>query len=205
MVGARGAARVTVETGAALLDWGAGRARAARISGAGARTPEGVVTLALDVAGIALPAVLDGPLGRAVSRFVLDATLPPPPPASASAADLDAWRAAGGRVDIAKLSFAWGPLSLDGRGTATLDSALRPEGRIDSRVSGWRPAIGAFVAAGQMKARDGSLAATFLDLMARRDGDGRAVIAVALTARKGKLYLGPVAIARLDPLVSRSE
>lgn len=205
VIGARGAARVTVETGAALLDWGAGRARAARLSGAGARTPEGAVTLALEFAGIELPAALDGPLGRVVSRFALEATLPPPPPASDSADDLDAWRVAGGRVDIAALALDWGPLALEGRGTATLDSELRPEGRLDSRVSGWRPAIGAFVAAGRVKARDGALAATFLDLMARRDGDGRAVIAVALTARKGKLYLGPVAIARLAPLVRRSE
>ena len=204
-VGARGATRVTVETGAALLDWGAARARAARISGEGTRTPERALTLALDIAGIELPATLDGPLGRKVPRLVLRATLPPPAPASAAAGDLDAWRAAGGRVDIAALSLRWGPLALDGPGTVTLDPELRPEGRIDSRVSGWRPAIGAFVAAGRLKPRDGALAASFLGLMARRDGNGRAVIAVALTARKGKLYLGPVAIARLAPLVRRAK
>ncbi len=197
--------RATVETGPARLDWPDGQARAERISGALARTAEGVATLSLDVAGIALPAALDGPLGRAVPRFVLDATLPPPQPASLSAAGLAAWRAAGGRVDIAKISLAWGPLALEGRGTATLDSALRPEGRIDSRIAGWRPAIDAFVAAGRMAPRDGALAAAFLDLMARRDADGRASIAVALTARKGRLYLGPIAIARLAPLAGGAE
>lgn len=198
-----GAVEARLETAAAALDWREDALAAKRLSGVGTVDAGGRLALAFDAEMVTLPAALDGPLGRKLAHLALDAALPPPAPAAFDAAALDAWRAGGGRLDVAKIALRWGGFALDGKGVLTLDPALRPEGRIDAEVAGWRPAIGAFVAAGRIEPRDGALAATFLDLMARPGKDGRRVIAAPLVARKGRVYLGPIALVRLRPVVER--
>jgi len=200
-IGADGALEARFTTGTATLEWAGDALAAARLAGVGGMGADGRLTFALDARSVSLPAALDGPLGRKLSRLALDAASPSPAPAGFDAAALDAWRTAGGRLDIAKLSFRWGDFAFDARGVLTLDAALRPEGRLDAEVAGWRPAIGAFVAAGRIDARDGALAAAFLDLMARPGKDGRRMIAAPLVARKGRVYLGPIALARFGSVV----
>ena len=98
---------------------------------------------AVDVAisGLAAP-LLDGVTGEtATTDATLSGTvtrafgdLPDFGPAT-----VERWRRAGGRLDVANLALAKGPLSLGAAGTLGLDELHRLQGRLDARLGGFEP------------------------------------------------------------------
>ena len=114
---------------------------------------------------------------------------------------VDAWRQAGGTVEVQWLQAVWGALDLRTVGTAALDDELRPLAAMTADIRGFAEALQALAAAGVISttvARTGSMA---LGLIATPSSDGSpSVLTVPLTAQDGGLYLGPVRLARLPTL-----
>ena len=179
-------------------DGGIGRVTARGRQGADGAA---LVTLALD--DVTLPPGAGAGLGRDIARLFAEAAASGPLPRTPDAAGLDAWRVAGGTIDVTRLEIDWGPLSISADGTLALDDALRPLAAMTAQIVGYGAALEALAAAGMVKQREASFATTALNLIAVPDAEGRRVLTVPVTAQNGNLMVGPITIARLAPIVTR--
>jgi hypothetical protein len=88
-----------------------------------------------------VPAGLDLPLGNTIGSLQLQATVlgtlqPPPWPEA-----LERWRDAGGTIEITKLDFKYGPLTVDATGTLALDARGQPMGAFSAGGTGFLETI----------------------------------------------------------------
>jgi hypothetical protein len=151
---------------------------------------------------VMLPERLRSPLGRRLQELRIDATLRGTPPPGPLRAALSAWRDAGGVLDLHNSLLQWGPLILSGDGTLTLDQELRPLGALSARIRGLGAALDKFADAGLIKRGQAiaiELAASAL--AGERDADGEQVVMLPLTLQDGRLYLGPVPLFPLSPVL----
>ena len=110
---------------------------------------------------------------------------------------LAAWRDDGGTIELKDGSLRWGPLAASANGTLALDEALQPIGAMTATIEGHNAIIDAAVASGNMRPGDGSLAKTFLGLMAKPNAEGRKQLILPLRLQNDRVYLGPAQIAAL--------
>ncbi|WP_374300781.1 DUF2125 domain-containing protein [Ferrovibrio sp.] len=158
--------------------------------------------LSLQADSITLPANMDGPLGRQMTSLKLIGTLRGNAYGSSPEAMLASWRDGGGVVDFQTVSLHWGGLMLDGDGTLTLDKQFRPLGALGGQIRNANAGIDALAAAGKMKPDEAAAAKAALTLVTKRDAKGEAYLPVPLTAQEGKLFLGPVPLFSLAPVLT---
>ncbi|MDP6706901.1 MAG: DUF2125 domain-containing protein [Alphaproteobacteria bacterium] len=121
--------------------------------------------------------------------------------AAATVAEVVArWRDTGGSAEINRFKLSWGTLDVEADGTLSLDAEMRPIGALTARVRGHGKLIEALVRTRLMAPAAANGARAVLDLLAKAGGG---VLAVPLTLQNGVLSLGPVALARLSPLLRR--
>ncbi len=153
--------------------------------------------MALEGSGVTLPEAIETPLGRRIESATLEATLVGEVPPGAPKQALARWRDAGGKLEVARLETVWGPLRLKAEGTASLDDRFRPIGAFQARVQGLSETLDAFARAGLLDS--GAVFAAKLALAAL--GGGADGLQVPVTLQDGRLYLGPVPIARISPVL----
>lgn len=110
---------------------------------------------------------------------------------------LEAWRTAGGILDVTKLVLVKGPTRLEASGQVTLDEAHRPAGKVVAAVAGIDRIAGIKV---------GGLTAGLGALLGGRTGEGGQSNTAAglsplppLVLREGRVFLGPLRLP-LQPL-----
>lgn len=113
---------------------------------------------------------------------------------------LRAWQAAGGTLAISDLIVKWGPLDLTASGEISLDAQNRLEGRLDARLSDFENLIEAMVREGVVKEDEARIALAGLVLVSQFQGRRSNEVQLPIIFRDGRLFLGPLAIARLRPL-----
>ncbi|WP_162914966.1 DUF2125 domain-containing protein [Desertibaculum subflavum] len=166
--------------------------------------PDDSLSLALQIDNAALPPAANTPLGNALALLRINATLPPPlPPPSRRAEALEAWRAAGGVVNLDRFELRWGPLDADGSGTVAIDRELRPLFALATELRGFGPTLDAYAEAGLLKPKLARNAKFALTALAKPDSNGRPTVKLPISAQDGRLYLGPVGVADLAPIVPR--
>jgi len=166
---------------------------------------DGLATTAFttEARGLTLPPDAETPFGRRIERLEVRGRLEGDPPAAGDARALQAWRAAGGGVDIDHLRVVWPPLTMSGDGRLTLDSELRPQGQLDMAVQGLETAMERLAEAGVLDAETASYVKLAVVALGRRDSaDGQTTVQVPVTLRDGRLYLGPVPVLKLSPVLA---
>jgi hypothetical protein len=159
-----------------------------------------LVAIAIELDALALPA-LDLPLGTHIDRLALAARIMGPLPPGHVAEALEAWRSAGGTIEIDAVSGQWGPLGFAGSGTFALDPALQPEGAMSMTLTGHEATIEALVARGYLEAQPAAIARTVLSALERTpETGGPAEVTLPVTLQDRTLSVGPIKFARLDPL-----
>lgn len=150
-----------------------------------------------------LAAKISGPLGTDLRTFRISGTLNGRPPGKLQRDALDAWRQDGGTIDIRRVALGWGALDVVANGTLALDAAMRPLGAFTTEVHGHRAMLSALERGGALRRKEASAARLALDLLSKPSGkgDGRRVVTVPLTAQRGRLYLGPVRLLKLPPIL----
>ena len=113
---------------------------------------------------------------------------------------LDAWRRAGGYVDLGDLVLEWPPVVAQGQGRLALDRDNRPIGALRFDVVGYREIIMALVQAGEVRQDQADIVVAALDFMAGPPVDGQRRIDVDLSMQHGRLTIGPFTVMRLAPL-----
>ena len=157
------------------------------------------------VQGLRLPAALSGPLGRNVAHTSMRARLMGPLPRTDMRRALETWRDAGGTLDVPWLSMEWGPTKLRAEGTLALDDLLRPSAAFEAKVAGLSGTLDALVSAKLIKPEAARLAGVGLLLFARTPpGGGEPELAVPLSALDGEVYLGPIKMGRVPPVLPPS-
>jgi hypothetical protein len=160
-------------------------------------------TLTLSAEAIDLPPEMNWPLGPHISSASVDATLrgsvPPPGPLPTM---LEAWRVAGGAVDVTHFALGWGPLGMAATGQAGFDEHLQPSGTADLHVIGYGKALDA-LAKQHVISKDAAMAATaVLTLMSRAPQDGGAPeVQVPLTLRNRMVLMGKTPLVRVPEVV----
>ncbi len=184
-------------------------ARRARLSLAGritATDAEPALLLSFSSDGLVLPPWQQVPavaaLGRYIERLSLEAVISGPlPPPAPPAPRAEAWRDAGGSVELRSLSLLWGPLRSDAAMTLSLDEALQPMGAGTLLVAGGPEALDAMAAAGLVGRRAAGTAKAVLALMARvPDGGGPPEVEVPVTIENSTLAIARIPLARIAPL-----
>lgn len=90
-------------------------------------------------------------------------------------------------LEIARLDFDWGGVSVRGTGRMTLDPALRPEGTLDTRVTGLSKLVDALTSNGTLQANG--------TVPALPDAPGGTPIALAI--KGGLITFGPFTIGEI--------
>lgn len=142
---------------------------------------------------------LDNPLqsafGETVALFQLDSVLTEFDALSQAGDPLD-WSRAGGSLVIRQTRLDWGPAALAGSGDVTLDSQIRPVGRLSVVVSDPESLISALEAARLVYDEQGA-ALRLAAMMAPRRDEG---IALPFLLQDGGLFLGPARIGEVGAL-----
>jgi hypothetical protein len=158
--------------------------------------------LIAEAIGVQLPPGRGGLLGDELARLSFDSTLvggiPPGKPETA----LPAWRDRGGAWRFHRLAALWGPLDLQAKGELELDQALRPAGELESRLKGAGALIDRLSAEGKLKPEAALAAHLAVAALGRPDGvSGETVLAVPISLRQGMLYLGPIPLVPIAPVL----
>jgi hypothetical protein len=117
-------------------------------------------------------------------------------------AAIAAWRDAGGVVEIDQFQAAADGVELNAKGTLALDRALRPLGAMTAELKGYDKLVDALALGGYLRASEAAAAKMALHAVGKTDGDGLATISLPVSAQDGRLFLGPVPVAKLKPLFS---
>jgi hypothetical protein len=161
-------------------------------------TPEGdVAMLTAQAEGVVLPASpLAAAFGQRIAHAALEARLTGPVgamPGLPPALRAEAWRRAGGTLDVTHIALRWGPLSGEGAGVVRLDPALQPEGTGRLALEGAPEALAALTRAGLVAPRAamaGQAAIALMGSAPRNGGPPRVELPVSLQG-------GVVAVARI--------
>jgi hypothetical protein len=158
--------------------------------------------VAVVLENIDLPAEIKGGLGRRIHQAEAALSLRGEIPAAQPREALEAWRAAGGTLEVTKLRLVWGEFQIEGTGTLALDDQLQPAGALTARLWGVGNAIDTLVAEGEIRARDGAIAKTVLDTLAKRSEQPGIPpeIEVPLTVQERRVRFGPALIATFPRL-----
>jgi hypothetical protein len=156
----------------------------------------------LETTALQLPAALAAPLDPTAERIVaegrLDGVIPQVDPRLA----LAAWRDTGGALDLDRLEIEWPPLALTASGRLVLDDQLRPQGELAARIAGLPELLDRLAKEGLMTPEQ--VSTTKLAVLAfagESDAEGRPVLAVPVILRAGVLYLGPLPLVRVSPVL----
>ncbi|MAF96017.1 MAG: hypothetical protein CMM60_09730 [Rhodospirillaceae bacterium] len=162
--------------------------------------------------GISYPAAPVRGLGRTTARLVVQVSVTGEVddalgsgqlgPGKFGAEAMVLWRDSGGTLEVKRFALNHGPLALDGDGTLALDVAMRPIGAFSLRVKGFEEALDRLAGAGVIKPHPAALAKTVLKALARKQGvPGSGEFKVPLSLQDGWLYVGPVPLAKLPPIL----
>jgi hypothetical protein len=160
----------------------------------------GATALDLSVGGDAIEIDPEAsPLGERIDTGLLALAFEPLP-ASTSPQALDAWRDAGGVLQITALELVTGQLSVRGTGTFALDRQRRPEGAASMTVRGADAFVDAVSAAGKLSG--GARLGLRLGIAAleSRDENGETVVRIPLGVQDGRLKILGIGLLRVDPV-----
>lgn len=141
-------------------------------------------------------------LGPAIEQIVAQARLRdlPATPHVSVIELLREWQRTGGTLSISDLIVKWGPLDLAAHGELKLDARHRLEGQLDAKVTDFEGLLNAMVRDGLVQENDARVALAGLVLVSQFQGKRSNEVRVPVIMREGLLYLGPLAVAKLEPL-----
>ena len=113
---------------------------------------------------------------------------------------VEKWLRDGGSLAISDLILNWGPIDLTAKGELRMDSQGRPAGKLKASLGNLDALVEALVAADVVGRRTANLAFTGLQALSALQGEKEGRVRIPIVLKDGVLFLGPLSIARLDPL-----
>lgn len=185
------------------VDWTAGQAGAsgaAESLAAEAVLPFDRRSAAFTVQAAGIELSQDQPLGRTVREVMVEGNAVPLPP-DLTPAGLAAWRQAGGRLTITGSKIVYGPLNAGADGEMALDAGMRPVGRVNLTVADPQPLLDLAAREGWIQPDQLRYARMGMGMLSRRNSRGEQEFNTSLDMRDGVLWLGPLQLLPLPPVV----
>lgn len=156
----------------------------------------------IDADTLVLPRALATPLGDTLRYLKAEIEFKDaPPPDALTSAALEAWRSAGGDMEIRSLAFGHGDADVTANGTLALDEQLQPLAAFTAKVSGFKETLDALVIAGVVEPKDAGLAKMVLGFLASKPKNGgKPELGAAVSIQDRVLSVGPVNLLRLPPI-----
>ena len=169
-------------------------ASAEAAAGAPAPKPGLAYTARIEATGIQLPRQLELPLGEAIAGFSAAAMVSGPFPVRSDLPEaLARWRESGGAAEFSQLSLRYGPLFLDGSGTASLDADMQPVGTFMARIQGFQKTLSTLASRGLINEQTAARATIALTILSRPAANGGpATLSVPLSLHDRRLSIGPL-------------
>ena len=141
-------------------------------------------------------------LGNRMDHLSFDMRVMGVPPDFTKTEAIRAWNNASGVLEFDQLDVAWGPLGLSAKGTIGLNTQLQPEGAFSGKVEGLDNAIDILVTNGVIEQRQQAILRSSISVLSRPSGSiGTSPPIVPISVQGGGLYLGPVRILTIPPIV----
>jgi Uncharacterized protein conserved in bacteria (DUF2125) len=171
-------------------------AREAAISVAVPREPprthaEPALSLAVEAYDLQLPQI-PAPFRGTVDEVAFDVTVLGPVPDLPPRQAAEAWRDAGGTIEVEKIAARSGDLAVNASGTFALDREMQPEAAVSGSVQGYDRLIAELTAAGILPSGSSTLARLGLSLLAKPGAEGQPQIKTSFTVQNGEMSLGPL-------------
>lgn len=163
-------------------------------------TPEGSDAhsyhVSVEANDMALPGAGRLPLGSRIEHIGLDGTMHGQLDGPSTAAAIRRWADDGGVMDVSRLEVDYGPVSLSGDGTLSIDPNGQPLAAFSARVRGIFAAIDALRSHGYLEQSDAMAAKMGLHILAG-SADRNAVLQVPVSLQDRILSVGPVALIKV--------
>lgn len=159
-----------------------------------AASPASAYAIKIDATGIRLPRQLNLPFGEALAHLTADGVVEGAFVVKSALPDaLADWRDGGGAVKLSHLSLRYGPLLLEGSGTAALDADMQPVGTFAARIQGFQQTISELAGRGLIDEPTAAKAKIALAILSRPGADGRPpTVSVPLSLHDRTLSVGPL-------------
>ncbi len=108
---------------------------------------------------------------------------------------IEAWRQAGGRVDLASSRLSRADSSVTGRGTLMLDDAHRPQGRLEASFVGLEPVLKRYGISGNLAAAGSLLNRLFGGGAPPATPSAPGTLNLPISVKNGRLGIGPIRTA----------
>ncbi len=155
-----------------------------------------------ELRGLALPPELAGPFDPEAESLLVEGVVRGIIPNTDPRLALTLWREAGGALDLKRIEMEWAPLGLTASGELSLDPQFRPQGLLRARVAGLGELIARLGELGQLSKDQVTLTqAAIAAFSSQRDARGRAAVDLPISLREGYLFLGPLRLARISPVL----
>ena len=163
---------------------------------------EPALNVELSLREVGLPTPGPGPLGQRLALVELDGSLSGPlPPMRQPTQRAEAWRDAGGTLDLRRVELRWGPVTTTLSATGTLDESLQPMGAGQLQLVGAPDAIEAMVVAGLLSRGASGAMRAMAALLARPGPEGGPpMLELPVTLQDRRIVLARLPLARLPAL-----
>jgi hypothetical protein len=168
-------------------------------SAGNAPTQPASARVAVDVTGVGLPFPLPAPLNQPIARAAATLEITGTLPATGLLPEvLNAWRAAGGTLEVRAAELDWPPLHMTMNGTAALDDQLQPMGSFTLHFQGGNAVLDALAQGGWMGQDETTAAKVGLALLSKTGADGvTPELEVPLTIQDRTVAAGPATLMTL--------
>ncbi len=150
-----------------------------------------------------MPQHTRGPLGNTMEIFQANLELKGAIGSTDLPVALAAWRDGEGAMIVEESQVRWGSLDMSGRGGFTLDDQLRPKGSASVQIRGYAITIDAFHAAGRLDDEERKSIESITAFIGQRGP--MANIGLQLRAEDGLVYVGPVSLGTVQPVIPLPE
>jgi hypothetical protein len=161
---------------------------------------EPALSLAVEASDLQLPNV-PAPFRGTVDELAFDLTVLGPVPNLPPREAAEAWRDAGGTIEVEKVTARSGDLAVTGSGTFALDRDLQPEAAFSGSVEGYDRLIAGLSEAGILPPGGSVLARLGLSLLARPGAGGQSQIKTSFAIQNGEMTLGPLSLGAAPRIV----
>lgn len=161
-----------------------------------------IAKITAEMVGITFPKEIKISPPPVIKELLLKATLSGEVRDSGSIkSKLSHWRDTGGVIDLNRLFGRSETADIDLNGTLTLDRALRPLVSISMKLSGLKNTLNKVARAGFIKPSDLLILRILLASLSEPTKDGKERITLSLSVQDGWLYIGPLKVFRLEPVL----
>lgn len=141
-------------------------------------------------------------LGEKIDELSFDLRVMGPPPDFTRTQAVRDWNEGSGVFEVDRLTLRWGPLFVAAKGTLALSPDLQPEGAFSGRVEGLTETIDLFRMNDLLPESREKLLRASLNVLSRPSGvTGGSAPILPISVQEGGLFLGPVRMLDIPPLV----